>query len=263
MSMEDGFDPDHPLPRFLAAQPEPDVEQAADRAAPASRAFKAGVVLIATATAIGIAVVATGNPKALFAEGTASLVDHSSPQPTPAIQSAADVPASVSSGADAQALPQTTKDAPGRDEFAASEPAGKDQTENREPAAEALFMQFQAWAAQQDAQPPGQPTQSARVEPVEVVQAPARAVEDTPAPAAENVQAPHRLLHKRRHIPAVRNARAEMRAQNLRQHVRREHVRRTQSGRAERPPVQDARAQEQSVQDAQSPSWLSGFGLRY
>jgi hypothetical protein len=97
-------------------------------------------ILIATTTAIGVSVLSVGNPMTLFADVTASLVDNSRLQPsidhsTPIIQSIAD----------SQALPPTAKDAPTRDEIAASEPAGQDQKETSEPSSEALFKQFQAW----------------------------------------------------------------------------------------------------------------------
>lgn len=247
MPTRDGFDPTHPLPQFLADQAEQGIGNAPDGAVAASRVFKASI-LIATVAATGIAVLAVGNPAALLAEVSASLVGNSSPQSTPAIQSAADAPAP--SNDVARALPPTIRDAPPRDEIAASEPAGKDQTERSESPSETLFGQFQAWAAEQDAQARGGPVQP-------VQNPPARAVQNVPAPAAENVRTPYRLLQKRRQVRAVRNARAEVRKQNLRKKVRG-----AQSARAERPPVQDARAQAPSAQNAEAPSFLPIFGLR-
>ena len=255
MPTKAGFDPTHPLPRFLADRAEQDIGNATDfgnathRAVPASRAFKASI-LIATATATGIAVLAIGNPVGLLAEMSASLVGNSAPAPTPAIQSAAEPPAIVAS-ADAQDSPPTTNEAPSRSEIAASEPADKDQTEKSEPPSEALFRQFQAWAAEQDAQPPGEP-----VQPVQDAQA--QIVQNVPAPAAKNVRVPYRQVQKRRQVRApVRNARAEVRTQNLRKQIPR-----AQSARAERPPIQDARAQGQPVQNAPEPSFLPIFGQR-
>ena len=255
MPTKDGFDPAYPLPRFLAEpqfladQAEQGTGNAPDRAVPASRAVKASM-LIATLTAIGIAALAMGNPMALFAEEPASLAGNSSAQLTPTIQSAADAPASVSSAADTQALSQTTMDAPSRNEIATSEPAGKDQAENSEPASETLFTQFQAWAAQQEAQPHGEPVQP-------VQDAPARVVQNAPAPAAETARVPHRLAQKHRQVRAAGNARAEMRAQKLRKQVRR-----VQAAPAERrPPLQDARAQAQPAQNAQAPALLPTFGF--
>jgi hypothetical protein len=250
MPMKAGFDPTHPLPQFLADRAEQDIGNATDGAVPASRAVKASI-LIATATATGIAVLAMGNPAGLLAEMSASLVGNSTPQPTPAVQSAADAPALVASAADAQDLLPTTNEVATRSEIAASEPAGKDQTEKSEPPSEALFRQFQAWAAEQDAQAHGGPVQP-------VQDAPAQAVQNDPAPTAKNIGVPYRQVQKRRQVrAAVRNARAEVRARNLRKQIARE-----QGARAERPPVQDARAQDQSVQNAPGLSFLPIFGQR-
>jgi hypothetical protein len=255
MSTKDSFDPAYPLPQFLAEpqfladQAEQDIGNAPDGAVTASRLFKASI-LIAAAAATGIAVLAAGNPVALFADMSASLIDNSSPQSMPTIQSAADAPALIAATADVQVLPPTTTDAPARDEIAASEPAGKDQTEKSESPSETLFRQFQSWAAEQDAQAHGGPAQPVQDEPAQIVQ------NVVPAPAAENVRVTHRLAQKRRQVRATHNARAEMRAQNLRKEVRR-----AQSARTERPPVRDARAQDPSVQNTQA-SFLPIFGLR-
>jgi hypothetical protein len=251
MPTKAGFDPTHPLPQFLADRAEEQgIGNATDGAVPASRALKASI-LIATATATGIAVLAMGNPVGLLAEMSASLVGNSTPQPTPAIQSAADAPALVASAADAQDLPPTTNEAPARAEIAASEPTGQDQTERTESPSEAMFRQFQAWAAEQDAQAHGEPVQP-------VQNAPAQVVQNVPTPAVQNIRVPYRQVQKRRQVrAAVRNARAEVRAQNLRKQVPR-----AQGTGAERPPIQDARAQDQSVQNAQGLSFLPIFGQR-
>jgi hypothetical protein len=86
----------------------------------------------------------------ILADVTASLTNISAPQPgtgqsTPTIPSAP----TVQSAADAQALPPTASGAPTRNEIAAApEPADQSQTEISEPTSEALFKQFQAWAAE-------------------------------------------------------------------------------------------------------------------
>jgi hypothetical protein len=246
MPTKDGFNPDHPL--FLADEPEQQgIGKAWDRVAViSSRVLKASI-LVATATAIGIAILSMGNPGTLVAYVTASLVDKSALQPgtdqsTPTIQSTAD----------AQALPPTAKNAPTRDEIAAaSEPAGQSQTENSEPPSEALFRQFQAWAAEKDAQ--------AQVGPVQHVQdATAQVVQNAPAQVAENARAPLRPMQKHRHVRPVHSARAEIRPV----HNPRKKVRREQNARVQVPPAQDARAQDQSVQNAQAPSFLQTFGSR-
>jgi len=233
MPMEDGFDPDYPLPLFLADRAERQgIQKDCDRAVISSRVFKASI-LIAAATAAGIVVLSVGGPVSLFAAVRASLVGNSGLQPgthqpestiqstadaPAAIQSTADVPAAiqpaadasalVQSTADAQVLPPTTKGAPPRDEIAASEPAGEDQAEQSKPSSEVLFRQFQAWAAGQDAQ--------ANVRPAQPVQdAPAKVVQDAPAQVAENASVPHRFMQKHRHVLPAHNARAETRTQNF------------------------------------------------
>ncbi len=192
-------------------------------------------ILIATTTAIGVSVLAVGNPMTLFADVTASLVDNSRLQPsidhsTPTIQSIAN----------SQALPPSANDTPTRDEIVASEPAGQDQKETSEPSSEALFKQFQAWSAENDAQ--------ATVETVEPVQdAPARVVQSAPPQIAENARVPLRLMQKHRQVRTVHSARAEIRMQNSRKLAQP-----ARSARAPARPVQNARAQDQSVQNAPS-----------
>jgi hypothetical protein len=254
MPKNDGFNPDHPLPLFLADEQQ-GIGKAWDRAVISSRVLRASI-LAATATAIGIAILSVGYPVTLFsdvtasfADVTASLVDKSALQPgtdqsTPTIQPTADV----------QGLPPTAKEAPAREEIAAaSEPAGQSQTENSEPASEGLFRQFQAWAAEKGAQ--------AQVGPVQSVQdAPAQVVQNAPAQVAEDTRASRRLMHKHRHVRPVHNARAEMRPV----HNPRKKVRREQNSRVQDAPAQEARALEQGqfVQNAQPPSFLQTFGWR-
>lgn len=256
MPTKDGCDPADPLPQFLTARAEQGMqgrENDLDGAVATSRAFKAGILIVAV-TATGLAVLAMGNPAALFARVSALLVGDSSPPSAPTTQSAADAPALIASTADAQAVPPTTNDAPARAEIAVSQPAGR--AEESESSFEALFRQFQAWAAEQDAQAQGEPAQPDQAVPAKVVQ-PASAATNVPAPVAEDVRAPQRLVQKRRQVRAARNARAEMRTQSPRRQVQR-----APSARAERPPVQDARVQDASAQNAEAPAFLSIFGLR-
>ena len=115
------------------------------RAVISSRVLDASI-LVATATAIGVTILSLGNPLALVAEVK------SAPQPG-ADQSMAIIQTSAMlSTADAEALPPTAKDASTHEIAAASELACQTKTENSEPSSsEALFRQFQAWAAEQDA----------------------------------------------------------------------------------------------------------------
>jgi hypothetical protein len=146
--------------------------------------------LIVTVTVIGIAVLTVQNPVVLFAEVTASLVDHFGIQP------ATDRPTStIESFADNQALPPIAKDAPVHDEVDASKPADQNQAENSETESEALFRQFQAWAAERDSQiEPQKPVQDAP----EVLQGP-----------------PARLANQSRHArPVIRTASGETAIRN-------------------------------------------------
>jgi hypothetical protein len=235
----------NPLPLFLA-EPEPSIGKVWTRAVLSSRVLKASI-LLATATAIGIAILSVGNPVTLLANVTASLVDKSVDQRSPdqwapAIQSTV------------QALPPTAQDAPTRDQIAAAfESVGQSQTENTATSSEALMRQFQAWAAEKDAQ--------AQVAPVQSVQdAPAQVAENARAQIAENARAPLRPMQKHRVVRLfhTNSTHAEIRpVQNRRKTVRRE-----QNARVQVPPAQDVRAQGQSVQNAQVPSFLQTFGQR-
>ena len=256
MPTKEGFR-DHLLPLLLSDEPlslvdeplfpadEPEEQGVAEAGDISSRVLTVSI-LVATATAISIAILSMGNRVTLFADVPASQVDKSALQPgadqlTPTIQSTAD----------AQALPPTSKDAATRDEIAAaSERAGQSQTEkNKSP--EALFRQFQAWAAEKDAQ--------AQVGPVQPVQDTSGEVaQNLPAQVAENATASLRPVQRHPHVRAVENARAETRpVQNPRK------LRREQNARLQSPPVRGARAQDQSAQNAQAAPWfLQALGWR-
>jgi len=231
---KDGYDQDDRLPLVLVDEVEQQgIGKAWDGAVISSRVRKASI-LGATATAIFVAILWVGNPATLFADLTASLVDKSALQPgtdqsTPTNQSTAN----------AQALPTTAKDAPTRDEMAAAtEPADQNQTENSEPPSEALL------APDKDAQ--------ARVGPEQPVQdAPGQVAQNAPASVTANTRASLRPMQKDRHVRPVHHARAEVRpVQNPRK-------RHEQTARAEIPPAQDARAQDQPMQ-----KFLQIFGWR-
>jgi hypothetical protein len=250
MATKDGFQPD-PSPIFLSRHAEeteqPDIGKAWDIATISSRILKTSIVA-ATVTAIGIAILSIGNPVALVANVTDWWVDK------PALQPDADPSTStIQSIASPQDSPPTTTDAPARDEIAAAvepadqsaaavEPAGQSQAEAGRLLTEALFKQFQAWAAAEEIR--------ARVEPAQPVQtAPARVVQEAPAQVLPT--------KKHRRVRSVQNARAEIRPpRNHRARVREE-----QDARVQVPPVADPRAQDQPVQNAQTPSLLQSLGL--
>src|SRR5262249_16910952 len=204
MSTQYRFDPLDPPPSFLVDEMEEHQRIAIlrDEAVATPRVFRAST-LIATAIAIGIAVLFAGDPVALVADVTASLMGSSLLQPgadpsTPAIQSVADTRTLSQSTAEVQESKPATHDAPARAEVAASEPAGKDQTEDSGAPPEALFRQFQAWAAEQDARTHAAPARPVQDLPAQVVPAPEvqkAEAQNAPASAAENesARAPHRL----------------------------------------------------------------------
>jgi hypothetical protein len=141
MATKDGFPPEYPIPPFPcdhAEEPEqPGIGNARDRTVISSRILEKSM-LVVTAAATIFAILSVGNPTVLFENAMAS----------------------VESTAGAQALPPTARDAPTRDEIAAAfKTAHQSQTEIRQPPAEALFKQFQAWAAEQDARAQVRPVQ--------------------------------------------------------------------------------------------------------
>jgi hypothetical protein len=260
MATKDDFQPDR-SPIFLSKRAEeielPDTGTAWDIATIASRILRISIVA-ATVTAIGIAILSIGNPVALVANVTDWWADKSALQPD------TDPSAStIQSIAGTQDLPTTTTDAPARAEIAAAvepaeqrtaavepsdrrataaEPSDQSQAEVGQPLNEALFKQFQAWAAEEETR--------AQAGLAQLVQAaPVRAVQEAPAQA--------RPAKKQRRVRSVQSedARAEIRPQRNRARIRQEQD-------AQVPPVADPRAQDQSMQNAQPPSLLQSLGLR-
>jgi hypothetical protein len=259
MATKDDFQPDR-SPIFLSGHTEeteqPDIGKAWDIAIISSRILKTSIVAV-TVTAIGIAILSIGNPVTLVANVTDWWDDKSALQPdgdpsTSTIQSIAGT----------RDLPTTTTDAPARDEIAAAvqpadqsaaavepsdrsatavEPSDQSQAEVGQPLNEALFKQFQAWAAEEETRAQAGPAQPVQAAPV-------RAAQEAPAQV--------RPAKKQRRARSMQNARAEIRApRNHRARVRQEQD-------AQAPPVADPRAQDQSTQNAQPPSLLQSLGLR-
>jgi hypothetical protein len=246
MATEDGFQPNRSLiilPGYAEEAEQPDIRRTWDIETIASRILKTSIVA-ATVTAIGIAVLSIENPVALVANVTDWWDDK------PALQPEAEPPAStVQTIAGTQDLPPTTTDAPARDEIAAAvAPAdqrraevGQSQAETGQPLTEALFKQFQAWATEEETRAQAGPAQPVQAAPV-------RVLEEAPARV--------RPVKKQRQVRSMQNARAEIRPQrNQRAKLRQEQD-------AQVPPVADPRAQDPSVQNAQTPSLLQNLGLR-
>jgi hypothetical protein len=143
MATRDRFPLRNPVPLFISDNAE-EAEQSGKPwdAIISSRIAKA-IVFVFMAAAIVFAIVIVGNPIVPF--GAASEVSTSAPRDKvhsmPAIQSTAS----------AQALPPASE-APRADELlAAFKTAFESKTLVDQPRAEALFDQFQAWAAEEDA----------------------------------------------------------------------------------------------------------------
>jgi hypothetical protein len=151
--VKDRFPSNDRIPLFLS-DPAEKPEQPRIRKVVSSDIFRK-VVLVFAAAAVVFAVVSVGN-LIFFARVTASQVS----TPAPQDGSGHSVPA-IQSTASAEALPGT---APGDELLAAFKSALESKTEVDPPRAEALFNQFQAWAA--DAQAPPQPVQDVRTPPL-------------------------------------------------------------------------------------------------
>jgi hypothetical protein len=162
-------------------QPEQSVTGKARKTVISSRVAKS-IVSVFTAAMIVVAIVTVGNPIALFV--TTSQISTSAPedikrQSMPAIQSSAS----------AQALPPAAGESPrGGELLAAFRTAFESKTEVDQPKADALFNQFQAWAAAEDV-------------PLQV--RPPQPIQDAPAQVVQKAQAPP--LPKRRPIQTARS----------------------------------------------------------
>jgi len=242
---EDGFAPDDPLPLFLSGHADEDEPRVSILRLNAS-------ILILTTTCIGAAMaLSAGTPAKIFADIKASLTAASAPQPGTDRSMTA-----IQSAADARALQPSATGAPTRDVPATIASSDQKQAKISAATAGALLKQFEAWAATQDEQ--------AQIEPVQPVDdawaqvEPGRPVEDVRAPVSQDTQAPVRPVQKHRRIRSVQNARAELRPlPNPRARLRRD---RTAPVGVQ--PVQDVRAQDQPVQNAQPPSLLQSLGWR-
>jgi hypothetical protein len=264
------------IPLFLAAQ-EPHqrgIGRGGHRAV-----VIASCILFAAGAAIVFTVLSAGNPMALFTKATASVWGESAPQDGTGRQ----MPI-VQSTPGGQALAPTAEEPFKNDDSdAALKTAGE--TEIREPPAEALLKQFQAWATEEDAraqvqpvQPvePGQPIHDARADGVQNARAEVRPVQehgqirsDHTAPQVRSEQKTRARVrseqYARAKVLSVRNRREVGPKQKARSEVRplrtaRPQMQREQDTRVQIRPEQNTPAEvspEQSVQ-AKSPfGWLN------
>jgi hypothetical protein len=147
MATRNRFSPDHTLPIFLSERTE---EPA--RSGLMKIAVLATIAFVFMAAAVGFAIV--GSPLTLFASAKATQVPQDvAAQPTPTIQSPAG----------AATVPPTVKEASTGDELiTAFKHAFEGRAEVDQPPAEPLINQFQAWAAQEEAQAQSRPPQTVR-----------------------------------------------------------------------------------------------------
>jgi hypothetical protein len=171
--IKDRFSANDPIPLFLSG-PREETELSGVRKVVSSEVFrKAALAFVAAAIVFGV--VSAGNA-ILFASVTASQVSPPAPREgsghsTPAIQSTASV----------EAVPGSQL---GDELAAAFKSAIENKAEVDRARAEALFNQFQAWAAEEDAQAlpgPQQPVQDVRTD---IVQSP-------PLPKRRPIQVAH------------------------------------------------------------------------
>jgi hypothetical protein len=192
MATRDRFPPSSRVPLFVSDHAkEPEQSGKAWDAIVSSRIAKT-IVSVFMAAAIVFTIVIVGNPIVLFV--TASQVSTSAPRDKghsmPAIQSTAS----------AQALTPAAREAPRADELlAAFKTTFESKTVVDQPRAEALFDQFQAWAAEEDA-----PAQVRSPQPIQDARAQvAQKVRAQPLPKPRPVQAQQTA---RSQDPSVQNA---------------------------------------------------------
>ena len=192
MATRDRFPLSNPVSLFISDHAEKAEQSGKPWDAIISSRIAKTIVFVFMAVAIVFAIVIVRNPIVLF--GTASQVSASAPRDKvhsmPAIQSTAS----------AQALPPAASEAPRADELlAAFKTAFESKTVVDQPRAEALFNQFQAWAAEEDA-----PAQARLPQPIQDAQAQvAQKVRVQPLPKPRPVQA---QKTSRSQDPSVQNA---------------------------------------------------------
>ena len=131
-------------------------------------------------------VITLGNPASLVADVTAALTDKSEVQPVTDPSTA-----TTPSIAAAQDSPPVATDAPTRAETAAApEPAAQSRAELDPPPSEAMFKQFQAWAAEEDARAQAEPAKPAEAKPADEKPADEKPAEEKPAVETPAAPAP-------------------------------------------------------------------------
>jgi hypothetical protein len=200
------------------------------RATPISSQILKSSILVAPAVAIVFAVLLLGNPLLIFASATAPPAAAAAPQ-----DGTRQLIPTIQPIASAQTSPQILTEVPTRDDIAAAfNTAYQSHTETRQPPAQALFKQFQAWAAEEDAK--------SRAEPVPLAQ-------DARAQAVQNARAQVRPPREHRQVRSEHNSRAKVR----RVKTARVHVGSKRYARPQVLPKHDAGLQIRPVRNAPAP----------
>jgi hypothetical protein len=157
--IKDRFSPNDPIPLFLSG-PHEETELSGVRKVVSSKVFRKAALVFA-AVAVVFAVASVGKA-ILFASVTASPVSPPAPLDGSGYSTAA-----IQSATSAEVVPESQLG----DELAA---AFKSALENKadRARAEALFNQFQTWAAEEDAQAPPEPQQPVQDVRADIVQSP-------------------------------------------------------------------------------------------
>jgi hypothetical protein len=228
---------DQPLPSFLSAGngKQQDVGTTWEAAAVSSRILKLSILAAAVAL-LGIVALQAFYPVTRVPKFMSPLTDMSAGQRdlspfTPTTRPAAEAEVSASVAADR----------PARDEIApAPQPTAQMQPEGNELSNDALFAQFQTWAARQPSRPLPEPP------PLEL---------DAPAPIAVDTPMAALPLQKPKKPKAVQNAQAD--ATHI--PIPRARMQWGQVAHVEGKPAPGSRTSDQAAQNSTTPSWLQSL----
>lgn len=223
----------NPIPLFLSQQSEqPAIGTARDRAGITSRTLRTSILFV-TAVAIVFVVLLFGDPLALFTSAMASLI---SPSPQIGTRQSG---STIQSTASAQALLPTAGVPQSNEIDGAVKTDYQRQPEISRSQAGALFKQFQAWAAEQDARATVRPLATVQEAKERDVQ---RRAQDQPT--------------KPRRARPMHDAWADVRPGERHRQIRSE-----RTARAHIRPKENARVQDQSSHEATWPE--RSFGWLY
>ncbi len=232
----DGSLTDQRLPSFLSAKKakQQNVGTTWEAAALSSRVLKISILAAAVAL-IGIVALQVEYPVTRVRKFMEPLTDMSAGQ-----QDSSPSASTTRSSAEAEVSASVAADGPARDEVAAvPQPAGQVPTEGDNPSSDALFTQFQAWAAKQ-------PMPQAEPAPLEL---------DAPAPIAVDAPMPAPPLQKPRRPKPAQAAQTEP----THIPIPRARLQWGQTAHVEGRPAPAPHPHDQASQSAPAPSWLQSL----